>query len=191
MEKPPDARQLIASSRFLSLVLRHQPEIIGLKLDPQGWAKVDDLLECLQKAQKTMSLELLKYLVETNPKKRFAFDESFSRIRANQGHSLEIDLGYEPQKPPSLLFHGTAVQNWPFIEQEGLRKMSRQHVHLSLDMPTAIKVGQRHGKVIVLEVLAGEMWEAGFAFFLSENQVWLTEFVPSKYIRLHPSYEVK
>jgi putative RNA 2'-phosphotransferase len=121
--------------------------------------------------------------VDTNSKKRFAFSEDFTKIRASQGHSVEVDLGYTPQKPPQVLYHGTTDLALGSILETGIEKRSRQHVHLSKDQETAIKVGQRHGKAIILEVLAEEMFEAGFQFFLSDNGVWLTAEVPVRFIK--------
>lgn len=169
-------------SRFLSLVLRHKPEEIGLELDPQGWASVDDLLSRLEQYGKKLTLEGLQRIVAENNKKRFAFSDDGKSIRASQGHSIEIDLALTHQAPPEFLYHGTATRFMGFIENEGLTKMSRQHVHLSADIHTAHDVGKRHGKPIILEITASVMRDHGHQFFLSENGVWLTESVPPDYL---------
>jgi putative RNA 2'-phosphotransferase len=169
-------------SKFLSLVLRHQPELIGIKLDEQGWVAVDELLQKAGAHGNLMTRDVLNHVVETNAKKRFAFDDAWQKIRASQGHSVDVELGYEPQTPPDVLYHGTGSQSVEAILQTGLEKRSRQHVHLSSDLETAIKVGKRHGKPVVLTVAAGEMHRLGHKFYLSENKVWLTDFVQTDYI---------
>jgi putative RNA 2'-phosphotransferase len=125
---------------------------------------------------------MLKEVVATNNKKRFAFNEDETKIRASQGHSIEVELGYNSSIPPAILYHGTAEKNLPFIREQGLQKQSRQHVHLSADKETALKVGRRHGKPVVLEVMAARMCDEGYTFFISANQVWLTDHVPADYI---------
>lgn len=174
--------QLKTLSKYLSLVLRHQPDEIDIELDENGWARVDELIEKINQKGIKIDLTILKTIVETNNKKRFAFNENGDKIRASQGHSISIDLGYTPQKPPSVLFHGTAQQNVESILKNGIEKRSRQHVHLSADVDTALKVGQRHGKPIILQINSASMFEQNHSFFISENGVWLTDFVPSKYI---------
>jgi len=169
-------------SKFLSLVLRHKPETIGITLNENGWADVNLLLENLTIAGLHVNRDILNHIVATNPKKRFAFNEASDKIRASQGHSLDIELGYEPATPPDILYHGTAVQNTDSIMATGLEKRNRQHVHLSKDATTAQMVGQRHGKPIIFEVLSVQMHNDGFTFYLSENGVWLTDNVPAKYI---------
>jgi putative RNA 2'-phosphotransferase len=169
-------------SKFLSLVLRHKPDTIGLTLDPNGWADVTQLLEKLNAAGMQADFAVLEHVVATNAKKRFAFNEAKDKIRASQGHSVEIDLGYQPQQPPDVLYHGTAVQHAESIRATGLEKRSRQHVHLSADVQTATTVGQRHGKLHLFNVLAGQMHADGFEFYISENGVWLTDSVPAKYL---------
>lgn len=169
-------------SKFLSLILRHQPETIGLKLDENGWADVEELRERSAKKKVYFSLEELDEVVETNNKKRFAFNEDKTKIRASQGHSINIDLALEALQPPDFLYHGTAEANISSILEKGIEKRSRQHVHLSADKETATKVGMRHGKPIILTIRTGKMYEDGIAFYLSANGVWLTEFVDPKYI---------
>jgi putative RNA 2'-phosphotransferase len=175
-------KDLSKSSKFLSLVLRHRPELIGLKLDESGWASTTDLIEKLNENSYSCDLDMLKSIVETNNKQRYAFSPDYQKIRANQGHSLDIDLKLAAQAPPEILFHGTAVQHLPSIKLQGLLRGRRHHVHLSADLQTALNVGGRHGKPVVLEVLAGEMQRCGFSFFKSENGVWLTEAVPANFL---------
>jgi putative RNA 2'-phosphotransferase len=170
-------------SKFLSLVLRHQPQIIGIQLDQNGWTNIIDLIEKADKYGVYIDRETLNHIVATNSKKRFAINDSNDKIRASQGHSVEIELGYISQEPPDILFHGTAEKSVYSILQTGLEKRTRQHVHLSSDVEMAIKVGQRHGKPFVLRVLANKMYKDNFQFFLSENGVWLTDYVPPKYLK--------
>ena len=176
-------KQLTHISKFLSLVLRHQPETIGIQLDQNGWTDVKDLIEKANYNGLKFDRETLNYIVATNEKKRFAFNETLDKIRASQGHSIEIELGYNNQKPPEILYHGTGEKSVQSIVDTGLEKRSRQHVHLSRDIETAIKVGQRHGKPFVFKVLAGQMYNDNFQFFISENGVWLTDNVPTKYLK--------
>ena len=170
-------------SKFLSLILRHKPETIGIELDENGWINTDLLLAKSIQHNYKIDLETLKIIVETNNKKRFSFSDDFAKIRANQGHSLDIELGYLPTKPPRILYHGTAEKNLNSILLHGLEKRDRHHVHLSQDIETAINVGKRHGKPIVLEILSEKMYNNKFDFFLSENGVWLVEKVPTIYIK--------
>lgn len=169
-------------SKFLSLVLRHKPEEIGLQLDQQGWASTRELLDKLQLRGMNVDMDQLREVVSTNDKQRFKLSEDESQIRANQGHSISIDLDLKPQEPPVVLYHGTAIRNKVSILEKGLIKGSRQHVHLSDHKDTAIKVGQRHGKPIVLVVDTQGMQADGFKFFRSDNGVWLTDHVPPEYI---------
>lgn len=175
----------IKISKFLSLVLRHNPALIGLNLDVNGWASVTELLDKMKSKGHDISIEDLKYLVETNSKKRFAFSNDFKKIRANQGHSIEVDLGYIKQVPPPVLFHGTTEKNLDLILKDGIKKMNRHHVHLSHDITTARKVGMRHGKPVIMNIDAKGMTEQGFDFFLSTNDVWLTDFVPAEFVRVN------
>ncbi|MFY7938258.1 MAG: RNA 2'-phosphotransferase [Flavobacterium sp.] len=176
-------KQITSISKFLSLVLRHQPETIGIELDQNGWTDVETLLKKSNAYGIILDNETLKHIVETNLKKRFAFNETFDRIRASQGHSVEIELGYASQKPPEILYHGTGENSVQSILNTGLEKQSRQQVHLSADLETAIKVGQRHGKPFVFKVLAEQMFNDKFEFFISDNGVWLTDNVPTKYLK--------
>jgi putative RNA 2'-phosphotransferase len=176
------SKDLVRASKFLSLVLRHKPEEIGLVLDQNGWADIGELIEKAGRHDMALTGELIARVVETSDKQRFAIDASGQRIRANQGHSVGIDLGLEPSVPPPVLFHGTAETTVPAIRIEGLKSGQRQHVHLSPDEETAIRVGQRHGRPAVLPIAAGAMRESGHVFFLSTNGVWLTDFVPVQFI---------
>ena len=176
-------KQVITISKFLSLVLRHKPETIGIQLDENGWTDVKILIEKSNSNGVPIDFEILKHIVETNSKKRFAFNETLDRIRASQGHSIEIELGYKNQKPPEILYHGTGEKSVTSIQNTGIEKGSRQHVHLSGDIETAIKVGQRHGKPFVFEVLSEQMYTDGLEFYLSDNGVWLTDHVPVKYLK--------
>ena len=169
-------------SKKLSYILRHHPDSIGLVLDKNGWANVEELLEKLNASGTSVNLENLREVVSTNAKQRFSFDEGVNRIRANQGHSINIALGLASVKPPSILYHGTATVNREAILSQGLTRQQRQHVHLSADISTAIQVGQRHGKPFIFEVDTKAMHAAGFTFFRSENNVWLTDHVPPQFL---------
>ncbi len=169
-------------SKFLSLILRHQPESIGLKLDENGWADVEELQAKSAGKRMFFTLKELGEVVATNNKKRFAFNEDKTMIRASQGHSIDIDLALEAIQPPDFLYHGTAEANILSILENGIEKRSRQHVHLSADKETAAKVGMRHGKPVILTIRTGKMYEDGIPFYRSENGVWLTDFVDIKYI---------
>jgi len=170
------------ASKFLSYVLRHHPELINLNLDENGWTNVDELISKSTNDSQGFTFEELDEIVQTNEKKRFAFNEDKTRIRASQGHSIEINLALIPQQPPEFLYHGTAQNNIESILEKGIEKRSRQHVHLSQDKETATKVGMRHGKPTILTIKTGEMFKDGIEFYLSENEVWLTDFVDAKYI---------
>lgn len=174
--------KVIKHSKFLSLILRHKPETIGIDLDENGWIDIDLLIKKMNGNGRQLNREDLYFIVENNSKKRFAIDEANNKIRANQGHSLDINLGFEPIQPPEILYHGTATRFVDSIMKTGLEKRDRHHVHLSADKGTAANVGQRHGKLIILEVRAMEMFEKGFQFFKSENGVWLTNKVPTLYL---------
>lgn len=175
-------RRLVRISKFLSLVLRHKPETIGLSLDRGGWARVDELIAAANRAGVSLDRALLREVVEGNDKQRFAFSDDGLRIRASQGHSIAVDLGLEPRVPPEFLYHGTATRFLKSIKRRGLVPRSRNHVHLSPDERTAVGVGKRHGKPVVLIIQAGRMHTDGFEFYLAANGVWLTEKVPAEYI---------
>ena len=169
--------ETIKRSKFLSLILRHKPERVGLRLDSAGWANVDELLLAANQHGVSLTLDQLKHVVANNDKERFAFSEDGRRIRASQGHSVEVALQYEPQTPPEFLFHGTPERFIASIRATGLNKGQRHHVHLSPDAATATKVGQRRGRPVVLRIRAGEMHRAGHVFYLSANGVWLVDHV--------------
>lgn len=174
----------IQLSRFLSKLLRHAPESIGLSLDRAGWVSVETLLD--HAADRGLTLARLERIVVANDKQRFAFSGDRRFIRANQGHSIPVELGLTPLPPPALLFHGSATANLPSILREGLQRRSRHHVHLSCDLETAVKVGARHGEPVVLKILAGRMAAAGIPFYCSANNVWLTDAVAPEYLSVHP-----
>lgn len=177
-------KRRVKISKFVSKVLRHEPESAGLVLEPGGWVPVDDLLSGLAKAGTRVSREELESVVRLCEKQRFAFSDDGAKIRANQGHSTEVEMDFEPIEPPAELFHGTAQATRPLILRDGLRKMARHHVHLSADTETATKVGRRHGKPVVLTVDAARMRADGHAFYCSANGVWLVEHVPPQYLRV-------
>ena len=172
----------IAHSKFLSLVLRHSPQTIGLKLDSAGWAQTQDLLACLARSGRRMSLQDLQAVVADNSKQRFAFNEDGSRIRANQGHSVPVKLELTPRKPPAELYHGTATRFLDAIFRQGLTRQNRHHVHLSASTEVASSVGRRHGKLAMLRVDAARMAADGHVFYCSDNGVWLTDAVPVTYL---------
>lgn len=174
--------EYIKLSKFLSMILRHKPETIGIKLDKHGWANVDELIEKMSK-EKYIDKDILEYIVEHDDKQRYSFNEDKTMIRANQGHSINVDVELEEKEPPAVLYHGTATKFVEGIEKEGLKHQSRLYVHLSKDIDTATKVGLRHGELVIYEVRAKEMFNDGFKFFISANGVWLIDHVPVKYLR--------
>lgn len=175
--------QLVRISKYLSKHLRHQPERLGLELGPGGWVAVDELLAACARHNFPISRDELDAVVRDNDKQRFAFDPSGTLIRAQQGHSVEIDLQLEAATPPTVLYHGTIERNLPAILGDGLLKMQRHHVHLSPDVETATRVGARRGRPVILEVDAAAMQQAGFSFYRSGNGVWLVDHVPPQYLR--------
>ncbi len=180
-------KELIGLSRFLSLVLRHDPAIIGIKLDKNGWVSCDELISKVNKyknEKKSIELtkEILDEVVDTNDKKRFAYSQDKIKIRASQGHSIDVDLKLKPVEPPEYLYHGTAYRFIKSIKEDGLNKMSRQHVHMNEIPSMSEKVGSRHGTAKVLRIRANEMYKNGVNFYLSENKVWLTDNIDTKYI---------
>ena len=168
-------------SRYLSLILRHHPEVIGISLDTHGWADVDELIAGIAQKKK-FNREILEEIVRTDKKQRYSFSEDGTRIRANQGHSVQVDLELQPIEPPDLLWHGTAEKYADSIEKTGLKPGSRMYVHLSPDIETAVAVGKRHGRPIVYEVKSGQMYRDRFSFYRSVNGVWLTHNVPKVYL---------
>jgi putative RNA 2'-phosphotransferase len=176
--------ELTTISKFMSLVLRHQPQQIGLTLDDAGWASIDALLRLSAVAGRVFSLDDLVDVVTTSDKQRFAISEDGLRIRANQGHTVEIDLGLPAVKPPDMLFHGTARRFLDAILDMGLERRARHHVHLTANRSTAIAVGTRYGAPVLLRVDAKQMAGDGFEFRCSANGVWLAEAVPAKYLEV-------
>ncbi|WP_421704899.1 RNA 2'-phosphotransferase [Aliiroseovarius sp.] len=174
-------KDLVPLSKFLSLLLRHKPEEIGLELDAEGWARINDILD---KSRDPITREQIDEIVATNPKQRIAVSDDGTRIRARQGHSRQVDLGLAPIAPPERLYHGTARKNIGSIQTQGLVRGSRQHVHLSGDTDTARTVGGRHGKPVVLTVDAARMAAEGHVFYRSENGVWLSDHVPAEFLTL-------
>ena len=171
-------------SKRLSYVLRHNPDSIGVQMDGRGWVVVTELLEAFENSGKTITLKTLNQVVESNDKQRFEFSDGGTKIRARQGHSTEVELGYEPSVPPDQLFHGTATQNVDSIMANGLNKANRHHVHLSTNRQTMLQVATRHGQPVLLSVDAKKMHADGFDFFVTGNQVWLTDHVPPKYLSI-------
>ena len=176
-------KEKIKASKFLSLILRHKPEEANIKLDAQGWGRTSDILAALKARYEGMSLKVLKEIVAEDEKQRYSFsDASGHKLRANQGHSIPIDLGLVPVTPPEQLFHGTAQKTLWMIRRDGLRPMTRQLVHLSEDRDTAAAVGKRHGEPVVILVNAADMVANGWDFYKSENGVWLVDRVPVEYL---------
>lgn len=174
--------RVVKISKFLSLVLRHKPETIGLTLDKGGWASVFELLQACERHGLPITLKELHAVVAFNDKKRFSFNDDGTLIRANQGHSVKVELGYQPQEPPEILYHGTVERFLPSILAKGLLKGQRHHVHLSPDIATATKVGVRRGQPVILSIKSGQMHRDGYTFYQSTNGVWLTDHVPVAYI---------
>lgn len=181
-----DKSQLQHRSKYLSKILRHHPESIRLELDGGGWADVSKLLANMarygQKFTPPFDRATLDYIVDNSDKKRYTFSEDGMCIRANQGHSVPVELGYEPQQPPEWLYHGTAHKNVVSIKKSGLIRVNRHHVHLSTDRETALRVGGRHGSPVSLTIRAGDLFRTGHVFYCTPNGVWLTDTVPSAFI---------
>lgn len=164
-------------SKKISYILRHNPSSINIDMDKHGYVAVDELISKLD-----IRFDQLKAIVDTNNKKRFSFNKDLSKIRASQGHSIKVNMGLEPIKPPLILYHGTSIENKKAILENGILKMNRNHVHLSADTETALTVGSRHGKPYIFKIYAFVMCQDGFDFYISENDVWLTNYVPPKYL---------
>lgn len=169
-------------SVFISLVLRHKPDVADIQLDEHGWANVDELIEGIKNTGRQIDMDILEEIVMTDNKQRYSFNEDKTLIRANQGHSIPVDVELEEKQPPQYLYHGTADRFLNSIMADGLKPMSRLYVHLSNDEETAVKVGKRHGSPVVLKIKAEKMWKDGIEFYLSQNGVWLTKYVDKKYI---------
>jgi putative RNA 2'-phosphotransferase len=178
-----DPKHTVRISKFLSKHLRHDPGGLGLELEEGGWVLVDDLVRGCARNRFPVTLEELLEVVASSDKQRFSFDETGARIRANQGHSVEVDLALDPVTPPDVLYHGTGHTTAEAVQREGLRKMRRHHVHLSADVETATRVGARHGRPVIFAVDARAMVEAGIPFFCSANGVWLVDEVPPTHLR--------
>ncbi len=170
-----------STSKFISLILRHKPEIIGISLDEHGWAKVDELIVGISKTH-NLDMDLLEEIVRTDNKQRYSFNEDKTLIRANQGHSIPVDVELSKMEPPDVLWHGTAEKYAASIDMQGLIPKSRLYVHLSKDEETALAVGRRHGRPVIYRVLAGRMNQDRYLFYLSVNGVWLTKEVPVRYL---------
>lgn len=168
-------------SKFMSLILRHKPEEIGLRLDKYGYINTLDLIKGLNKRGYKITISDIERIVAEDDKQRYSFNDDESKIKANQGHSIEVNLDLQAIEPPKVLYHGTATRFSGSICEEGIKKQSRQYVHLSADIDTAAKVGKRHGELIIFKIDSWQMYKDGYKFFLSENKVWLTDYVPIKY----------
>lgn len=177
-----DKKELKKRSKFLSYILRHNPADIGIELDDSGWVNIETLLEALKHHGREISKSSLEELVNSNDKQRFAFSDDGLSIRANQGHSIQVQLDHQSAEPPEYLLHGTPLHSVNVIKQEGLKKMQRHDVHLHIDKETAISVGGRRGKPVLLRIRSREMAEAGYQFAVTPNQVWLTQHVPPEFI---------
>ncbi|TDF34986.1 RNA 2'-phosphotransferase [Alteromonadaceae bacterium M269] len=173
-------KQITKISKYLSYLLRHKPEAIGLTLDANGWANIQELID--KTSDFDLTHEMIQVVVETNDKQRFALDKTGGKIRANQGHSINVDLRLSPQTPPDRLLHGTAERFYDSIKSEGLTKQERHHVHLSESAHTTSAVGSRYGKPVLLEINAQKMFKDGYQFYRTANNVWLVDKVPAEYI---------
>jgi putative RNA 2'-phosphotransferase len=177
-----DDRRRIKISKYLSKHLRHQPERLGLTLEPGGWVSIDAVLTACAAHRFAITREELREVVACSEKRRFAFNETETKLRAHYGHSVDVDLQPLAAVPPPVLFHGTDDKSVEFIQVEGLKSMGRSYVHLSIDVDTAIRVGRRHGKPVVLQVDAAAMSRAGYEFYVSEGGVWLVDQVPAEFL---------
>ena len=175
------------TSKFIALILRHKPETIGITLDEHGWANVQELIDGINATGKhQLNMELLEEIVRLDEKQRYSFNEDRSLIRANQGHSIPVDVELKETLPPKVLYHGTGEKYVPSIDEQGLIPKSRLYVHMSADKETAKTVGSRHGKPVIYEIDCKSMSDDGYRFYLSENHVWLTKAVPAKYLKKLP-----
>ena len=184
MKNGKSDKRMRNTSKFISLILRHKPETIGISLDEHGWADVQALIDGVNATGRHhLTLEALEEIVRTDEKQRYAFNEDHTRIRANQGHSIPVDVELEQRTPPSMLYHGTGEKYAEAIDRQGLIPKGRLYVHLSSDTETAKKVGSRHGKPVIYQIDCRQMIKDGFIFFLSANRVWLTKAVPARYLK--------
>lgn len=171
-------------SKYMSLILRHKPDVIGIELDEHGWANVNDLISGIEKDNHGFNFELLEEIVRSDSKQRYSFNDDKSLIRANQGHSVNVDVELKEKEPPEYLYHGTGEKYVKFINQDGLIPKSRLYVHLSKDIKTVENVGKRHGKEIIYRINSGRMYRNGYKFYLSENGIWLTKEASVKYLEM-------
>ena len=181
-----EERRLERLSKFISMILRHKPEAIGITLDEHGWADVDELIKGINETGEEIEFnkDTLETIVKTDKKQRYSFSQDKTLIRANQGHSIPVDVELEKKEPPKVLYHGTGVKSVKAIQEQGLLPMERLYVHLSIDVKTATNVGKRHGTPVIFQVNAEQMQKDGYDFFQSVNGVWLTKEVPAKYLEL-------
>lgn len=171
-------------SKFISLVLRHKPDEIGLTLDEYGYVNTSDLIKGLNRKGYKVTVSDIERIVAEDDKQRYSFNYDKNKIKANQGHSIQVNLELQAIDPPEVLYHGTSTRFSESIYNEGIRKQGRQYVHLSADLETAAKVGKRHGELVIFKISSEQMCKDGYKFFLSENNVWLTDYVPAKYIKI-------
>ena len=184
MKSGKSDRRMRNTSKFISLILRHNPQVIGISLDEHGWADVKELIDGINRTEgHSLDMDTLDEIVRTDEKQRYSFNEDHSLIRANQGHSIPVDVELEEKIPPDILWHGTGQKYVSSIDVQGLIPKSRLYVHLSSDMETARKVGSRHGRPVIYQVECRKMTEDGYRFFLSANRVWLTKEVPVEYLK--------
>ena len=184
MKSGKSDRRMRNTSKFISLILRHNPQVIGISLDEHGWADVKELIDGINRTEgHSLDMDTLDEIVRTDEKQRYSFNEDHSLIRANQGHSIPMDVELEEKIPPDILWHGTGQKYVSSIDVQGLIPKSRLYVHLSSDMETARKVGSRHGRPVIYQVECRKMTEDGYRFFLSANRVWLTKEVPVEYLK--------
>lgn len=181
-----EERRLERLSKFISMILRHKPQVIGITLDEHGWADVNELIKGINETGEEVefSKATLEIIVKTDKKQRYSFSQDKTLIRANQGHSIPVDVELEKKEPPKVLYHGTGVKSVKAIQEQGLLPMERLYVHLSIDVKTATNVGKRHGTPVIFQVNAEQMQKDGYDFFQSVNGVWLTKEVPAKYLEL-------
>ena len=184
MKSGKSDRRMRNTSKFISLILRHNPQVIGISLDEHGWADVKELIDGINRTEgHSLNMDTLEEIVRTDEKQRYSFSEDHKLIRANQGHSIPVDVELEEKNPPDILWHGTGQKGVSSIDVQGLIPKSRLYVHLSSDMETARKVGSRHGRPVIYQVECRKMTEDGYRFFLSANHVWLTKEVPAEYLK--------